>query len=134
METQRAVVVFQWRVALVGPLEPTAIDDPDDVCAGLAAGRHDVMEIVASFLSLKVGHDWREDVRGALLDGADDAAPHTAGDATPRAGLPPVCRLPLSGCVIWPWRSGRVGRRYRWARRPQPSLGRAKRPTIVASA
>jgi hypothetical protein len=47
---------------------------------------------------------------------------------------PPVCRLPLSGCVIWPWRSGRVGRRYRWARRPQPSLGRAKRPTIVASA
>jgi hypothetical protein len=97
METTRAVVVFQWRVALVGPLEPTAIDDPDDVCAGLAAGRHDVMEIVASFLSLKVGHDWREDVRGALLDGADDAAPHTAGDATPRAGLPP--RLPFA--TLW---------------------------------
>jgi hypothetical protein len=44
-----------------------------------------------------------------------------------------VGRVHLSCGVIWPWLSGRVGRRYRWARRHQPSLGRAKRPPSVSS-
>jgi hypothetical protein len=44
-----------------------------------------------------------------------------------------ACHLRLSSWLIWPWRSGRVGRRYRWVRRHQPSLGRAKRHTIVSS-
>ena len=87
MEVTRAMVVVESRVELVRPRDPVAIDDHDDVFAGFAEGRHDLMEILASFLRITGGHDFIEDFRGAIRDGADDAAQHTAGDATPRAVL-----------------------------------------------
>jgi hypothetical protein len=99
MEAKRAMVVVESRVELVRPMDPAALDDHDDLFASFAAGRHDLMEILAEFLRLKVGHDCREDFRGALLDGADDAEHHTAGDATPRAVLPP--RLPLATLLLF---------------------------------
>jgi hypothetical protein len=73
----------------VRPMAPAAIDDQDDVCAGCAEDRHAVMEILASFLRSKVGHDCRADLRGAILDGADDAEEDPAGETTPRTVLPP---------------------------------------------
>jgi hypothetical protein len=86
MEAPRAMVVVEGRVELVRPMAPAAIADHDDVFARCAEDRHDVMEILAECLRITVGHDFREDLRGALLDGADDAEEPTAGDTTPRAG------------------------------------------------
>src|SRR4029453_6996877 len=94
MPAARAVVVIEDRVTLMPPMAPAAIDDHDDLLPGLAAGRHPLVEIVAHLLGIPVRHTWREALRGAIVDGADDAKPHTAGDATPRAGLQP--RLPCA--------------------------------------
>ena len=44
-----------------------------------------MMEILAQFLGIKVGHDLIEDFRGPILDRADDAQQDATGDATPRA-------------------------------------------------
>ena len=47
MEAKRAVVVLKGRVELVGPMNPTAIDDHHDLFAELAERRHDLMNILA---------------------------------------------------------------------------------------
>ena len=73
MEAYLAVVVVECRVELVGPMDPAAIHDHHDVFAGCAEGDHDLMEILASRLGVKVGHDFIEDFRSPILDRADDA-------------------------------------------------------------
>jgi hypothetical protein len=80
-----SLVVLQGRVELVRPLAPTAVDDQHHLCAGGAAGRHHVMEIVAQLLGSPGGHDCREDFGGTLLDGANHAEPHAAGEPAPGA-------------------------------------------------
>jgi hypothetical protein len=73
MEAKLVVVVLKGRVELVRPMHPTAIDDHHDLFAGVAEGCHHLMEILAQLLGIKVGHDFRKDFRGALLDGAANA-------------------------------------------------------------
>ena len=85
MEAQLALIMRKCRVKLVRPMDPTAIDDHDDLFAGFAEGRHDLMAILAEFLSIKVGHDFIEDTRGAILDSPNHAEQDATGDATPRA-------------------------------------------------
>ena len=70
-------------------MDPAAIDDHDDLFLGFPEGRHHLMEILAPLLGIKMRHDFREDFRGPILDGAKDAEQHAAGDATPRAILQP---------------------------------------------
>jgi len=89
MEAKRAVVVVECRVELVRPMNPAPIDDHHDLFLGFAEGRHHLVHILAQLLGIKMWHDFIEDFRGAILDGADDAEQHTAGDATPRAVLQP---------------------------------------------
>src|SRR6266568_8589906 len=89
MEAKRVVVVLKGRVELVGPMDPTAIDDHHDLWAELAERRHDLMNILAELLRIKVGHDFIEDFGGPILDGANDAEQHPTGDAAPGAILPP---------------------------------------------
>jgi hypothetical protein len=73
MEAKLVVVVLKGRIELVRPMNPTAIDDHHDLCAGGAEGGHHVMEILAQLVGIKVGHDFIKDFRGAILDGADNA-------------------------------------------------------------
>jgi hypothetical protein len=80
-------------------MDAAAIHDHHDVFAGCAEGGHDLMEILASLLGLKVRHDFREDFRGAILDRADDAEQHTAGDTAPRAILQP--RVAFEGLIAF---------------------------------
>ena len=87
MEAQLVVVGLKGRVELVRPMQPTAIDDHHDLFVGVAEGGHPWMEIWAQLLGSKVGHDCIKDFRGAILDGADNAQEHAAGDAAPRAIL-----------------------------------------------
>ena len=83
MEAQLAVVVFQGRVKLVRSMDPAAIDDHHDLFAGFAKDTHDLMEILAQLLGIKVRHNFREDPRRAILDGSHDAEQDAAGDAAP---------------------------------------------------
>ena len=99
MQAQLAGVVVEGRVELVRSMHPAAVNDHHDVCAGFAERRHDLMEIVAQLLGIKVGHDFREDFRGPILDRADDAQSYTAGDATPRAILQP--RVAFEGLLAF---------------------------------
>ncbi len=70
-------------------MDPTAIDDHHDLFPGCAKDAQDLMDILAEFLRIKMGHDFIEDARRSILDGANDAEQHPAGDATPGAIAPP---------------------------------------------
>jgi len=72
MEAKLAVVVVEGRVQLVRPMDPAPIDDHHDLFPGFAEGRHDLMEILAQLLGIKMGHDLLEDFGGPILDRADD--------------------------------------------------------------
>jgi len=89
------VPVSQGRRQLVRPVDAPAVGDHDDLFPGVAKEGHHLMDIVAQSLRIKMRHDFREDFRGPIWDGTDDAEPHPAGDAAPRAILPP--RLALAG-------------------------------------
>ena len=85
MEAQLVVVVLKGRVELVGAMDPAAIDDHHDLFAGFAKRRHDLMEILAQLLGIKVGHDLIEDFRGPILDRTDDAFPLPVVSLSPKA-------------------------------------------------
>ena len=79
------VPVCQRRRELFRPVDATAVGDHDDLFAGVAQEGHHLLEIVAQPLRITMGNDLIADFRGALLDGTDDAEPHAAGAAAPRA-------------------------------------------------
>jgi hypothetical protein len=83
------VIVVKRRVKLMRPMDAAAIDDHHDLWASFTKDMHDLMEIGAQLLGIKMGHDLREDTRRAILDSPDNAAQDTAGDATPGALLGP---------------------------------------------
>src|SRR5262245_19669605 len=99
MEAQLAVIVLQGRVELVRPMNPAAVDDHHDLFASFAEGRHDLMEILAQLLGIKVRHDFIEDFGGPILDGPNDTEQHAAGDTAPGAILHP--RLPFEGLLAF---------------------------------
>ena len=72
MEAQLPVPVCESRRELMGPMDPAPIDDHHDLFPGFAEGRHDLMEILAHLLGIKMGHDLLEDFGGPILDRADD--------------------------------------------------------------
>src|SRR5713101_1656603 len=89
MEAKLAVVVLKGRVELVRPMDPAAINDHHDLFAGFAEGCHHLMDILAQLLGIKVWHDFREDFGRAVLHRPNNAEQHPAGNAAPRAILPP---------------------------------------------
>ena len=99
MEAKRAVVVLKGRVELVRPMHPAAIDDHHDLFLGFPEGGHDLVQILAKLLRIKMWDNLIEDFRGPILDGANDAEQHPAGDAAPGAILPP--RLAFEGFLAF---------------------------------
>src|SRR5262245_12143880 len=99
MEAKPSAPVLQGRGELVGPMDATAMDDHDHLWAGFAKDAHDLMDILAQLLGIKVGHNLIEDFRGAILDRADDVEQYAAGDATPRAIPHP--RLAFEGLLAF---------------------------------
>ena len=83
------MIVVQRRVELVRSMDAAAIDDHDDLFASFTKDMHDLMEILAQLLGIKMGHDLIEDTRRAILDSPDHAEQHAAGDAAPGTILPP---------------------------------------------
>src|SRR5215471_21196661 len=99
MEAQLAVIVLQGRVELVRPMNPAAVDDHHDLFTGLAEGRHDLMEILAQLLGIKVRHDVIEDFGGPILDCPNDTEQHATRDTAPGARAQP--RLPFEGLLAF---------------------------------
>jgi hypothetical protein len=89
MELKLPSIVFQSGGEFAGPMNATPIDDHHDVFPGVAKDVHDLMEILAKFLRIKMGHDLIEDAGGTVLHGADDREQHAARDAAPGAVTQP---------------------------------------------
>lgn len=85
MEAQLALIVVEGRVKLMRPMDATAVDDHDDLLTSFAKDAHDLMEILAQLLGVKMGHNLIEDTRGAILDSPNHAEQDAAGDAAPGA-------------------------------------------------
>jgi len=99
MEATLLVVVGEGHVELVCPVDPTAIDDHHNLFAELAERRHDLMNILAELLSVKVGHNFIKDFGGPILDRPNDTEQHPTGKAAPGTIAPPglafECFFPL---------------------------------------
>jgi len=66
-------------------MDPATIHDHHDVFAGFAEGGHDLMQILAQLLGIKVRHGFIEDFGGAIRDRPNDPEQHPAGDPAPGA-------------------------------------------------
>src|SRR5439155_20006681 len=97
MEASPTAVVLKRRVELVHPRDPAAIDDYHNLFVRFAEGCHHLMPVLAQLLGIKVRHDFREDFGGPVLDHANDAEQHAAGDAAPGAIRP--ARLTVEGLL-----------------------------------
>src|SRR6266704_3351365 len=97
MEAKLLVIVVKRRVKLMRPMDAAAINDHDDLFARFTKDTHDLMDVLAQLLGIKMGHDLIEDTRRAILDSPENAEQDAAGDATPGAILGP--RLAFAGLL-----------------------------------
>jgi hypothetical protein len=72
-----------------GTVDTTAIDHHDDFFLGGAKGVHHLVDVLTEFVGIKVGHDFIEDARGAILYRPYDIEQDATADATPAAVVPP---------------------------------------------
>jgi hypothetical protein len=89
MAAQRALLVVEGRVQLMGSMDTAPVDDQHDLCPGCAESGHHLLEIVAQLLGITMGDDFREDCGGAIRHSAEDREPHAAGEAAPGAVAQP---------------------------------------------
>src|SRR5262245_61377586 len=73
VEAKHAMVVVEGRVELVRPMDAAAIDDHHDLFRGFPEGGHDLVQILAKLLRIKMWDNLIEDFRGPIVDGANDA-------------------------------------------------------------
>jgi hypothetical protein len=99
MEAKPILIVVEGRVKLMRPMDATAVDDHDDLFARSPKDPHDLMEILAQLLGIKMGHDFIEDAGSAILDCPNDTKQHAAGNAAPGAITPP--RLAFEGLLAF---------------------------------
>src|SRR5712691_1213469 len=133
MEAQRAVVVLEGRIELVCPMDPAAIDDHHDLFPHFAEGGHHLMQILASLLGIKVGHDFIKNFGGAILDGPNDTEQHAVGDTAPGAMAYP--RLAFEGLLAFDLtlaqRTRREASTLRFAPPARPQHGKAPQDRFV---
>ncbi len=109
MQLQLAVVVVECRVELVSPMDSAAINDHHHLFVGFTKDVHDLMEVLAEFLGIKMGDDLIEDARGPILHGTNDVEQHATGDPAPRARADPRLtfeRLFTSDLTLAQWPRG----------------------------
>jgi len=99
MEAQGALVVVEGRIELVCPMDAAAIDDHHDLFASFTKDTHDLMNVLAELLGIKVRHNFIEDFGGPILDGPNDTEPHAARDPAPGAILGPC--LPFESLLAF---------------------------------
>src|SRR6266480_7190345 len=83
MQPKLLVPVCQRRRELFRPVDATAVGDHDHLCARVAKEGHHLMDILAQPLRIKMGDDLVENLRGAILDSANNTEQDPAGHAAP---------------------------------------------------
>jgi len=83
MQPKPRLPVGQRRRQLVRAVDATAIDDHDALFPGGAKEGHHLMDILPKPFGIKLGDDFIEDFRGAILDRAHDAEQHAVGHPAP---------------------------------------------------
>src|SRR2546421_7778506 len=109
-------------------MDSATIHDHHDLFLGCAEGRHHLMAILAPLLRIKVRHDFVEDFGGPILDGANDAEQHAAGNAAPGAILHP--RLAFASLLAFDLALAQGTERQPGTRggAPPPRAGQGKAP------
>lgn len=133
MQPKLLVPVAQRRRELVRPVDATAVGYHDHLFASVAKDGHHLMDVLAKPLRLKMGHDLVEDFGGAILDGADDAEQHPAGDpapgmiADPRVAFEALFAFDLT---LGQWARGEAGA-LRFAPPASPGEGKAPQNSFI---
>jgi hypothetical protein len=85
MEAKLVMIVGEGRIEFVRPMDPTPIDNHDDLFPGVAEAGHHLVDILAQLLRIKVRDNFIEDFGGAVLDRAKHTEQHAARDTAPGA-------------------------------------------------
>jgi hypothetical protein len=85
MEAKLVMIVGEGRIEFVRPMDPTPIDNHDDLFPGVAEAGHHLVDILAQLLGIKVRDNFIEDFGGAVLDRAKHTEQHAARDTAPGA-------------------------------------------------
>ena len=111
----------------VGPMNATTIDDHNDFFAGWAEGGHDLVQILAEFQRVKMGHHFVKDFGGAILDSSHQGEEDAVRDPTPGAMLLPGVAFACFGAVQLA-----AGQRTEWETVPcrlvPPACARQRKP------
>jgi hypothetical protein len=133
MEAKLSLIVVEGCVKLMRPMNATAVDDHDDLFASFTKDTHDLMDILAQLLGIKMGHALREDTRCTILDSPDNAEQDAAGEATPGAILGPrlafACLFPFD-LRVTQW-AGRQASALGAAPPAQPREGKAPQDRFI---
>ena len=73
----------------MSPMDPAAINDHHNLFVGFPKDVHNLMEVLAECLGIKMGDDLIEDARGPILHGTNDVEQHATGDPAPGARAKP---------------------------------------------
>src|SRR5262245_12263092 len=109
-------------------MDAAAIDDHHDLLPSFAERRHDLMNILAQLLGIKVGHDFIKDFGGAILDRPQDTEQHAVGDTAPGAITYP--RLAFEGLLTFdlPLAQRAYGEACAWGFAPPTCAGQGETP------
>ena len=128
MQLKLALIGRECRGQLVRPMDATAIDHHNDFFPDLTEDSHDLMHILPKVLRIKMGRNFIEDPRGAVLHSANDMEQYPIGDATPGAivcpGLSFERLFPFDLAVA----QGACGQPIALRSAPPPSAGQGKTP------
>jgi hypothetical protein len=89
MKLKLALIVGQRGGEFLRAMDATTIDDHHDLLVGFAKDAHDLMDILAEFLGIKMRHDLIKDAGRPILDSANHTEQDSAGHTAPTPGAQP---------------------------------------------
>src|SRR5215475_166764 len=128
MELKLILIMFQSGGQFAGLVNTTAIDHHHHLFPRGAKDVHHLVDILTEFVGIKMGHNFIENARGAILHRADDIEQDAADDATPATvALPGLTFEPLLGIdLALAQRAG--GQTVALAASPPAAPGQSKTP------
>ena len=120
--------MLKSRGQFVGTVDATAIDYHHHLFVCGTKGVSHWVDVLTEFVGIKLGHEFIEDARGAVLHRPHDMEQHPTGDATPAAvALPGLAFETLLG-VDLPLAQRAGGQTVALAAAPPAASGQGKAP------
>ena len=112
----------------MGPVDTAAIGHHHDLFSAWAKDVHDLVDVLAEFQGIKMGHDFIEDAAGTILHGANDVEQDPARDVAPGAiGLPGLAFESFLAFDL-AWIQGTYGQAIGLGPSPPAAPGQGKAP------